>query len=377
MNLLRPASFPGRPGLDFLERSIQTALHHAIGDSSAVSYGTGYRHWIRFCLDNHLPIDGSGEVSLHKMCEFYVAYLLDLVRVTSNSASSYVSHVIHHLYVDGVIETAAELRTPRVKRILAGFERLAPKIPLRERVRIPCTVNIAITALATIPSVTSDPLMAEALEASLAAGYGISLRPQEYLLTKRPVLLSHQANSSLAFFWFRRVPYSVTRPDLYPPGEWPEAFSLFLDFNKNNQTGQGGPRSVWCSPFDDGFCVVGTLFRFLKKYPPPPSSPLLSGIGFRVTSADITRLFDATAAVLGLPAGRLLPHSLRSGAIAQMVAAQIPVDLLQGQGDWHSIAGLRSYAHTSLEQARKKTGAIHDVSLIPVAQSIHQYSRHG
>ena len=112
------------------------------------------------------------------------------------------------------------------------------------------------------------------------------------------------------------------------------------------------------------------------KYPPSPESPVLSGIGFRVTTAHAKRLFDATAAVLGLPAGRLLPHSIRSGAIVQLVAAQAPVNLLLDQGDWHSVQGLRSYAHTSLENAREKTGAIHDVSLVPVSHSVHQYSRH-
>jgi hypothetical protein len=310
------------------------------------------------------------------MSEYYVAFLVDYIRVTPGSASSYLSHVVHRLLCDGVIDSSDELRTPRVSRILRGFDKLAPRVPLRERVRVPCTVNIAIAALSLIPSVTSDPLLAAALEAALALGYGVSLRPQEYLKTPRPVPLSHQANSSLAFFWFHGVPYSVTRPDLYPPGELPEAFSLFLDFNKNNQTGQGGPRSVWCAPFKSGFCCVQSLFAFLVKYPPSPQSPLLSGVGFRVTASHVSRLFEVTAAALGLPAGRLLPHSIRSGAIVQLVAARAPANLLLDQGDWHTLQGLRSYAHTCLENAREKDDALHNISLIPVSQSVHQYSRH-
>lgn len=310
------------------------------------------------------------------MAEYFVAFLVDYIRVTPGSASSYLSHVIHHLFCHGMIESATELRTPRVARILHGFEKLTPRIPLRERVRVPCTVNIAIAALAMIPSITDDPLLAAALEAALSLGYGLSLRPQEYLQTSRSVPLSHQANSSLAFFWFKGVPFSVTRPDLYPPGEVPEAFSLFLDFNKNNQAGQGGPRSIWCSPYDSGFCCVRTLFAFMVKYPPAPQSPLLSGVGFRVTSTHVSRLFDVTAMSLGLPPGRLLPHSIRSGAIVQLVAARAPVNLLLGQGDWHTLQGLRSYAHTSLEHAREKAAALHDTSLVPVSQSVHQYSRH-
>ena len=51
-------------------------------------------------------------------------------------------------------------------------------------------------------------------------------------------------------------------------------------------------------------------------------------------------LFAATAESLGLPPGRLLPHSFRSGAIAQLVAARVPVNLLLDQGDWHSLQGM-------------------------------------
>lgn len=321
-------------------------------------------------------MDGSGEVPLSTMAEYYIAFLVDVIHVTPKTASSYLSHVIHRLFCDSVIDSPQELRTARVSRILRGFDKLAPTIPLRERVRIPCTVNIARAALTMIPSITADPLLASALEAALALGYGISLRPQEYLLTSRPVPLSHQANSSLAFFWFRGVPYSVTAPALYPPDSLPEAFSLFLDYNKNNQTGQGGPRSVWQSPYPSGFCCVRSLFSFLSVFPPSPQSPLLSGVGFRVTAAHLTRLFAATAGTLGLPAGRLLPHSIRSGAIVQLVAARAPVNLLLDQGDWHTLQGLRSYAHTSLEYARERASALHDINLVPVSQSLHQYSRH-
>jgi hypothetical protein len=310
------------------------------------------------------------------MAEYFIAFLIDYVRVAPKSASSYLSHVVHRLFCDGVIDSPGELRTARVTRILRGFDKLAPTIPLRERVRVPCTVNIAIAALTQIPSLTSDPLLTAALTAALALGYGLSLRPQEYLLTPRPVPLAHQANASLAFFWFQGTPYCVTEPALFPTGAIPDAFSLFLDFNKNNQSGQGGPRSVWRSPYATGFCCVKALFTYLVAYPPQPQSPLLSGVGFRVTAKHISRLFAITATTLGLPAGRLLPHSIRSGAIVQLVAAHVPVQLLLDQGDWHTLQGLRSYAHTSLEHARDKTAALHDISLVPVSQSVHQYSRH-
>jgi hypothetical protein len=310
------------------------------------------------------------------MAEYFLVYLVEFVKILPSSATSYLSHVVHHLFIANVIEERSELRSARANRVLKGLVNSTPRIPLRERVRVPCTINIAITAISLIPTLTSDECLAAGLEAAVTLGYALSLRPQEYLKTSRQVPLSHQANASLAFFWFSGVPISVTRPDLYPVGVVPEAFSLFLDFNKNNQEGQGGPRSIWLAPADSDFCCVTTLFGFFKAYPPEAQSPLLSGIGARVSTTNITDLFEITAARLNLPAGRLLPHSLRSGAIVQLVAAQAPVHLLLGQGDWHSLQGLRSYAHTSLEHARDKTAALHDVTLIPVAHSVHQYSVH-
>jgi hypothetical protein len=59
---------------------------------------------------------------------------------------------------------------------------------------------------------------------------------------------------------------------------------------------------------------------------------ILSGLGFRVTAVDITRLFDATATALRLTASRLLSHSIRFGVIAQFEAALTPVK----HCDWHS-----------------------------------------
>jgi hypothetical protein len=96
-------------------------------------------------------------------------------------------------------------------------------------------VNIAVATLSTISAVTSNPILAAGCEASLVVSYGISLRPQEYLKTPRLVPLTHQANSLLSFFRFYRVPYSMTCPDLYPPGEWPEAILFFLDLTRTTK----------------------------------------------------------------------------------------------------------------------------------------------
>jgi hypothetical protein len=97
--------------------------NRAIADSSAITYGNVHRHWCRFCLDNVLPVDGLSKVPLTKMYEFYVAFLMDFIKVKPGCASSYVSHALHHIYTNNVIKSAVEMHTtPRVTRILQGFE---------------------------------------------------------------------------------------------------------------------------------------------------------------------------------------------------------------------------------------------------------------
>jgi hypothetical protein len=267
------------------------------------------------------------------MAEYFLMYIVEVVKILPSSATSYLSHVAHHVFIANAIEESSELRSVRANRVLKGLVNSTPRISLREHVRVPCTINIAITAKTLIPVLTSEKCLAAGLEAAVTLGYALSLRPQEYLKTLRQVPLSHQANASLAFFWFSGVPISFTRPDLYPVGVVPEAFSLFLDFDKHNQGSQGGPRSIWLAPTDSDFCCVTTLFGFFKAYPPEAQSPLLYGIGARVSTTNITNLFEITAVRPNLPAGRLLPHSLRSVAIVQLVAAQAPVHLLLGKGD--------------------------------------------
>ena len=184
----------------------------------------------------------------------------------------------------------------------------------------------------------------------------------------RPVW--RRAHSSLAFFWFPDdpTPYNVSTPSAYPPGALPSAFTLFLDFNKNHQRGGGGPRSITRAPPSAPFCCLLLLFEFLLTYPPLPDSPLLSGALSPVTPRLISALFSCTAITLGLDPSRLVPHSLRSAAICQMIAfdGYSEIDLLT-QGDWETAVSLRPYAHTSLSHAARVTPALYDPLAHPLA----------
>jgi hypothetical protein len=210
----------------------------------------------------------------------------------------------------------------------------------------------------------------KAARAAIVLGYALSLRPQEYLNTGTPVALWKQAHSSLCFFWFENdpTPYNVCDPSQYPPGQLPTDFTLFLDFNKNHQNGDAGPRSMSRAPATSPVCCLSILFEFLSEFPPQPASALLSGAASFASTKIVRQIFTMTANALQLDPLRLVPHSLRSAAVSQMLAFDLYSDAdLKAQGRWKSTTGLQSYAHTSIAHSRRVTPALYDATAHPIA----------
>lgn len=315
------------------------------------------------------------------LIEYFLVYLtehrsaLKPRLVSPRVADQYVSHVIKHLLDNQWITARASARSDRSRDIVRGLTRhhATTQIAARLRCKIPCTFHIMVEALRQSASCYATPLLApvrSALRAALALGYALSLRPQEYLAVASTVPLWKRAHSSLAFFWFPGLesPFSICSPDAFPPGLRPSAFTLFLDFNKNHQDGDSGPRSMVAAPSGSPFCCLSLLFDFLCQYPPLVDAPLLSGATTPITPRVVTALFSQTALALGLDPSRLVPHSLRGAALSQMIVSTAfsDVDLLV-QGRWKSASGFRPYAHSSLAHARRVSPALYDPAAHPLA----------
>jgi hypothetical protein len=316
--------------------------------------------------------------------EYFLIYLTQFrspskkVLVSARVADQYISHVIKFLLDNQWITSRAAVRSDRSRDIVRGLIRTnsSHAIASRLRCRIPCTFHIMLEALNqaslrySIPSAGPTCL---AIRGALALGYALSLRPQEYLAVRATVPLWKRAHSSLAFFWFPGLPtpYSVCSPHAYPAGLRPSAFTLFLDFNKNHQDGDAGPRSMAPAPPHAPFCCLLMLFEFLVAYPPLPDSPLLSGSPVPISPAVVTAVFTRTALALGLDPTRLVPHSLRGAALSQMIASAAFTDIdLLTQGRWKSSAGIRPYAHTSLAHATRVTPSLYDPLAHPLAETL-------
>ncbi len=282
------------------------------------------------------------------------------------------------------ISCRASVRSDRSVDILKGLINLSPtsQIPLRLRCKIPVTYPILLEICSQIDLLYFRPLQNRlrlALRAAVCLGYALSLRPQEYLATKSSVSLTHQANSSLCFFWFPLdpKPYSVCFPDRFPMALSPCDFTMFLDFNKNHQKGDSGPRSMSAAPSDAPLCCLLTLFLYICESPPLPNTPLLSGVNsdFPITVELIRDILYATATTLQLDPSRLVPHSFRCAALSQMLPFDIFSDLdFQIQGRWSTLTGLRPYAHDSLAHSRKINVALYSLAALPTEMIQLHYS---
>ena len=79
------------------------------------------------------------------------------------------------------------------------------------------------------------------------------------------------------------------------------------------------------------------------------------------------RLCTAAASECGLDPLRLVPHSFRSGAQAQLELEDIARRMQQG--GWKSAEGARTYARTALAHAHAVTAQLHDPSTLPIDQT--------
>jgi hypothetical protein len=207
----------------------------------------------------------------------------------------------------------------------------------------------------------------------MALGYGLSLRPSEYLVVSRAVDEARYVNSSLCFFQWpdSELFIPVGALDDYLPGP-PALFLTFLDFVKNDPRGKGGPRAVAANPDPLGpFCCVRALYDFCRACPPHPGVSLFASAPYTVTDELINRLLKEVAVTLKLDPSRLLPHGIRVAGPVQLSGFSDAVQMTQGA--WSSVPGLLAYARGSTRHAVMVAAAMHDPTILPIEQMVLSY----
>ena len=264
--------------------------------------------------------------------------------VAADTANSYLSHVIKRAVERRVLPSSEAIRTNYVGGVLEGLRKSsAPSTPQRQRVRIPMTYPLLLTAVAITARLwNTQPYACAAITAALALGYGCSLRPGEYLITGKRQSLSKVVSASRVYLWWKRQPFALSDSANFPEGP-ADRVTVTLDTTKNDPYGKGMPRGVSRAPEGAQFCCVTAIERYARASRLTPEQPAISvgskGLGWDYVRT-ITRL---TAIEHGLDPARLVPHSLRHGAPTQMASTGSTVADIRQQGGWASDKGPVTY----------------------------------
>ena len=300
------------------------------------------------------------------------------VPIKSNTINQYICHVIDYLITRAYLFDPALARSRRLTMLLCSYAMDDDEgLPTRLTGKIPITYNIACKMYSLVPTLFINHTSCLAMHAAIAIAFGLSLRPGEYLVDVNKALpFSHQVNTTNSFFVFGDDAINVCDVTLYPSNVKPDVFFTMLDHLKNDQRGVLGPRAVAANPRSSltHFCCVGALHVYCCTFPPEPKTLLLSSHGSSVLWIDMRRLCNAVAIACKLDPARLVPHSFRSGAQAQLELEDIARRMQQG--GWKTASGACTYARTALAHAHAVTAQLHNANTCSIDQTRLLFTNH-
>jgi len=377
-----------------LARERNAAIRSHLAPSSLNTYQTGLTAWDEFAAEYNIP----GDVfqlcllAIHTTVEYFACFLRKHRHIKSSTIDEYITHLSTNMRENGLPDTTT-LRSNRLHFILESFAKEdSERTPQRLTIKIPLTADLLWRLLKFIDKRFADSPIALLYKAAFSLGYLIGTRPGEYLQTptRRPhsrllidnvdVADEHCARPSThvikgrhcAFKWpSNETLFLATTPRSFPEGE-PEAIFIMVPSSKADQLGKGCARCGTASPEGSQFNCLSNIFEHLRRYPPQPDKPLLSGFtGSNVNSADINSILKDFARTVGLDPNRLLPHSIRVGTTVQTDALS-KIDQMQLTGHI-SRSGKLAYCRRTLALAKRAAPFLHDTAVQPLEQIRYLY----
>ena len=356
-----------------LLRRAQDAFAKSITDSSRGAHSTGQRAYSKFRTVTGAPELGTEDYPDLNAAAF-LAYAVTELGVAAATANSYLSHVIKQAVERRSIPNSEAIRTDYVSGVLEGLRRTntVEQRPQRERVRIPMTYPLLLTAVAIAERLWgSMPVARDAITAALAIGYGCSLRPGEYLTSKaRRRTTSKTVSASRVFLWWNTQSFTLSEPKHFPSGP-ADRVTVTLTSTKNDPYGKGMPRAVSRAPDGAQFCCVAAIERYARASRLTHDQPAISVGDTGLSWEYIRTITRLTAIEHGIDPKRLVPHSLRHGAPTQMASCGIPEADIRQQGGWASEKGARTYMLPTLTTADRAAPAIHSDTAVPTEYLLH------
>ena len=360
-----------------------------MADSTVNTYQSGLSAWDRFAAEYNIPTDifQLDPLAIHTTVEYFACYLRKHRHVKSSTIDKYVTHVTTSARERGLPDSTT-LRSTRLHYILESFAKDdSSTTPQRLSIKIPLTADLLWRLEVYIDKHFPNSPTATLYKAAFSLGFLLGPRPGEYLNTPTrrrhsrllrdnvEVTDEHCARPSThvikgrhcAFKWpSNDTLFSATLPQSYPSGP-PEAIFVMIPSSKADKLGKGSARCGAASPRGSKFNCLSNIYLFLRRYPPLPEEPLLSGFsGDNVTSADINGILKDFARSVNLDPQRLLPHSIRVGTTVQTDALS-ELDQLQLTGHI-SRNGKLAYCRRTLALAKRAAPFLHDTAVQPLQQ---------
>jgi len=295
-------------------------------------------------------------------------------KIKPETADGYVSAILK--FLDRKLSDYNSTRRDNARSPLYGAVYKAlrllkdSEIPKRLTARIPFTLPFIIWSCEHIAhKFAGQPLYVALLQAILATGHALSLRPGEYLHSSHNYPPNRYLNAHSTFLWFSGIPYSAIDVDSWPRIISPSHITSVLDVRKNTANA-GGSVSMAANPrhhFNPAeFCCVHTLTEYIRVAGLKEGDPLFVFNGIHENTVAVTAIMKECFIHHDLDPDRVVPASLRKNVITQM---EINTPQLQRrlQGGWRSNAGEEYYWAQLLQVADANQSAVHDTGCATIA----------
>ena len=297
----------------FRLRSITGHLEKSTRDS----YKSGVRDFKKFSLKYDLDdsLWSAPQDVIFLTIEHFACFMRLFLDLSSSAIGKYITHVTTFMRERGLPANIL-LRSVILGMLLRSWKKIDHVLPKALRNVIPCPASVFILLVQYIKErFPRDAKLASLYSSTVALAFAFGLRPGHYTSDGTHIILGDSVEA--LFNVDDNASYPVTVANNYPPSAEPIALLVFQKDSKNEKEGYGAPFIIHRSPPFSPFCLVSLIFSHLRRYPPSPDAPLLSGGGKALSQDQLNNSLKEFATHIGLDPKRFSASSFRVGHTIQ------------------------------------------------------------
>ena len=284
----------------------------------------------------------------------FALFLRHTRHVKAETIDEYTTHVLTDAREHGL--PLFNVRSPIFGFLIRSWSKIDRLgLPDAHLGTIPCAAAVFRRLIQYIPTEFKNPDVASLYKATVAFAYALGLRPCSYTSDGEHTILG-----DAVFAVFDKnvdAEYPITDPSVFPPSV-PIALLVFQKSSKNAKGGYNAPFIIAQAPRVAPFCLVTLIVSHLRRFPPRPRGPAISGAHGALSSTAVNHLLKNFAPTVGLDPSRFSATSFRVGHTVQTDTLS---DFEQMRDTGHfSKSGKIAYLRASLQQAQKTAQLLTD-----------------